>query len=145
MRAFGMLTLLLSSAFYNTAGAQQAYQAYPIKPIRWIVPIAAGSVSDVIARATARELASRLGQNLVIDNRAGATGIIGAELCARAVPDGYTLCNIYSATTSINPHVIAKLPYDPARDFKAVSNLYFVTGALVAVKWFLHPPPACFY
>ena len=129
MRAFGMLTLLLSSALYNTANAQQAY---PIKPIRWIVPIAAGSVSDVIARATARELASRLGQNLVIDNRAGATGIIGAELCARAVSDGYTLCNIYSATTSINPHVIAKLPYDPVRDFKAVSNLYFVTGALVA-------------
>ena len=127
-----MLGVLLSSAFYNTASAQQAYQAYPIKPIRWIVPIAAGSVSDVIARATARELASRLGQNLVIDNRAGATGIIGAELCARAVPDGYTLCNIYSATTSINPQVIAKLPYDPARDFKAVSNLYFVTGALVA-------------
>ena len=68
----------------------------------------------------------------MINNRAGATGIIGAELCARAVPDCYTLCNIYSATTSINPHVIAKLPYDPVRDFKAVSNLYFVTGALVA-------------
>ncbi len=106
-------------------------EAYPQKPVRLIVPIAPGSVTDVIARAASRDLAPRLGQTLVVDNRAGATGIIGAELCARATPDGYTLCNIYTATTSINPHVFAKLPYDPVKDFKPVTNLYFVTGALV--------------
>ncbi len=112
-------------------GAAAAQANYPQKPIRLIVPIAPGSVTDVIARAASRELSPRLGQTLVVDNRAGATGIIGAELCARATPDGYTVCNIYTATTSINPHVIAKLPYDPIRDFKPITNLYFVTGALV--------------
>lgn len=112
-------------------GAAAAQQAYPHKPIRLIVPIAPGSVTDVIARAASRELAPRLGQTLVVDNRAGGTGIIGAELCARAAPDGYTICNIYTATTSINPHVMRKLPYDPVRDFKPITNLYFVTGALV--------------
>ena len=123
-----LLTLLLTACGIGAADAQPAY---PDKPVRLIVPIAAGSVTDVIARGAGRELAPRLGQTLVVDNRAGATGIIGAELCARATPDGYTICNIYTATTSINPHVIRNLPYDPARDFKPITNLYFVTGALV--------------
>ncbi|MEQ1772591.1 MAG: tripartite tricarboxylate transporter substrate-binding protein [Burkholderiales bacterium] len=113
----------------GAAAAQQ--DLYPQKPVRLIVPIAPGSVTDVIARAASRDLTPRLQQTLVVDNRAGATGIIGAELCARATPDGYTICNIYTATTSINPHVIDKLPYDPVKDFKPITNLYFVTGALV--------------
>lgn len=126
-------TLLLMACGINAAFAQQPYpRDYPNRPLRLIVPIAAGSVTDVIARAASRELAPRLGQTLVVDNRAGATGIIGAELCAHATPDGYTVCYIYTATTSINPHVMSKLPYDPVKDFKPITNLYFVTGALVA-------------
>jgi tripartite-type tricarboxylate transporter receptor subunit TctC len=124
-----LLTLLLTVCGIGAANAQPAY---PNKPVRLIVPITAGSVTDVIARGASRELAPRLGQTLVVDNRAGATGIIGAELCARATPDGYTICKIYTATTSINPYVIHNLPYDPVRDFKPITNLYFVTGALVA-------------
>lgn len=108
-----------------------AQNAYPGKPIRVIVPIAAGSVTDVIMRAASQELSARLGQPLVIDNRTGASGIIGAEACAKATPDGYTICAIYTATTSVNPYVFDKLPYDPATDFAAITHLYYVTGALV--------------
>src|SRR3954462_2490877 len=111
--------------------AAAAEPAYPVKPIRVIVPIAAGSVTDVIMRAAGQELAARMKQPLVIDNRTGASGIIGAEACAQAPPDGYTICAIYSATTSINPYVFDKLPYDPAKDFAPITNLYYVTGVLV--------------
>src|SRR5947209_17228997 len=88
--------------------AAAAEPEYPTKPIRVIVPIAAGSVTDVIMRAAGQQLSARLKQPLVIDNRTGASGIIGAEACAKAPPDGYTICAIYSATTSINPHVYDK-------------------------------------
>ena len=114
-----------------TVGPAFAQPAYPVKPIRVIVPIAAGSVTDVIVRAASQELTARLKQPLVIDNRAGASGIIGAEACAKAPPDGYTICAIYTATTSVNPHVFDTLPYDPAKDFAPITNLYYVTGVLV--------------
>ena len=106
-------------------------QTYPAKPIRFIVPIAPGSVTDVVVRAAAQELAPRLGQPLVIDNRAGASGIIGAEACARAPADGYTICAVYHAIMSFNALTHDKLPYDAERDFAPVTNLYFVTEALV--------------
>ena len=108
-----------------------AQPAYPNKPIRVIVPIAPGSVTDVIMRAASQELSARLGQTLVIDNRTGASGIIGAEACAKATPDGYTICAVYNATTSINPYVFDKLPYDPTKDFAPITQLYYVTGVLV--------------
>ncbi|HEV2007116.1 MAG TPA: tripartite tricarboxylate transporter substrate-binding protein [Burkholderiales bacterium] len=114
-----------------TAPQVPAQPAYPVKPIRVIVPIAAGSITDVIMRAASQELSARLGQPLVIDNRTGASGIIGAEACAKATPDGYTICAIYTAITSVNPYVFDKLPYDPATDFAAITHLYYVTGALV--------------
>ena len=117
-------------ALLATAAAV-AQPAYPGKPIRVIVPIAAGSVTDVIMRAASQELSVRLRQPLVIDNRTGASGIIGAEACAKAAPDGYTICAIYTAITSVNPYVFDKLPYDPATDFAAIAQLYYVTGALV--------------
>lgn len=116
---------------FLAAPSLSAEPAYPVKPIRVIVPIAAGSVTDVIMRAAGQELTARLKQPLVIDNRTGASGIIGAEACAKAPPDGYTICAIYTATTSINPQVFDKLPYDPARDFAPITNLYYVTGVLV--------------
>src|SRR3954467_9351948 len=117
---------ILASAF-----AVGAEDTYPSKPIRVIVPIAAGSVTDVILRAAGQELSARFKQPLVIDNRTGASGIIGAEACAKAPPDGYTICAIYTATTSVNPHVFDKLPYDPAKDFAPITNLYYLTGVLV--------------
>ncbi|MFL6823374.1 MAG: Bug family tripartite tricarboxylate transporter substrate binding protein [Xanthobacteraceae bacterium] len=105
-------------------------QTYPERPIRVIVPIAAGSVTDVIMRASANELAPRLGQPFVIENRGGASGIPGAQACAQAAPDGYTLCLVYHNTLSINPLLFNQLPYDPERDFTLISNLYLLVEAL---------------
>jgi len=105
-------------------------QTYPERPIRVIVPIAAGSVTDVIMRATASELAPRLGQPFVIENRGGASGIPGAQACAQAAPDGYTLCLVYHNTLSINPLLFNQLPYDAERDFTLITNLYLLIEAL---------------
>ena len=91
------------------ASAAQA-QTYPDRPIRLIVSIAAGSVTDVIARKAAAELQGRLGQPLIVENRGGAAGILGAQNCAQATPDGYTLCVIYHSTMSYNPLLFDKLP-----------------------------------
>jgi len=99
-------------------------QTYPDRPIRVIVPIAAGSVTDVIMRATANELTPRLGQSFVIENKGGASGIPGAQACAQAAPDGYTLCLVYHNTLSINPLLFNKLPYDPDRDFALISFIF---------------------
>src|SRR5262245_23811632 len=78
-------------------------QGYPERPIRLVVSIAAGSVTDVIMRAAASEIAPRLGQQLVIENRGGASGILGAQACVQSAPDGYNLCVIYHSTMSYNP------------------------------------------
>jgi tripartite-type tricarboxylate transporter receptor subunit TctC len=107
-------------------------QTYPNKPIRMIVAIAAGSVTDVIMRAAANELAPRLGQQLVIENRGGAAGILGAQSCAQAQGDGYTLCVIYHSTTSYNPLLFDKLPYDADKDFVPVTRLFFLIEGLFA-------------
>lgn len=116
------------------AGTAAAQADYPSKPIRFIVPIAAGSVTDVVLRAAAQPLSARLGQPVLIDNRPGANGIVGAQACASAPADGYTLCAVYHALMSFNPHTNDKLPYDPQRDFLPVTNLYFVTEALVVPR-----------
>lgn len=112
------------------ASAAQA-QTYPDRPIRLIVSIAAGSVTDVIARKAAAELQGRLGQPLVIENRGGAAGILGAQNCAQATPDGYTLCVIYHSTMSYNPLLFDKLPYAP-EDLAPVTRLFFLTEGLFA-------------
>src|SRR5215831_17678154 len=119
---------LLAAGCAAPAGAQ----TYPNKPIRMIVAIAAGSVTDVIMRAAANELASRLGQQLVIENRGGAAGILGAQSCAQAQGDGYTLCVIYHSTTSYNPLLFDKLPYDADKDFVPVTRLFFLTEGVFA-------------
>jgi tripartite-type tricarboxylate transporter receptor subunit TctC len=116
------LLALLSAGFAFAAQAEQ----YPAKPIRMIVSIAAGSVTDVIMRAAAAELQSRLGQPLVIENQGGASGIIGARACAQAPADGYSVCIINHAQTSYNPLILTKLPYDADHDFVPVARLFFL-------------------
>jgi tripartite-type tricarboxylate transporter receptor subunit TctC len=115
-------------AFASPAGAQ----SYPDRPIRMIVSIAAGSVTDVIMRAAANELQPRLKQTLVIENQGGAAGILGGQACARATPDGYTLCVIYHSTMSYNPLLFTKLPYNADTDFAPVARLFFLTEGLFA-------------
>ena len=94
-------------------------QAYPSRPIRLIVPSAAGGPPDIAARPIATELSKQLGQQVVVDNRPGASGIIGYEMIARSTPDGYTFGYI-SNFIATNPTIYAKLPYDFARDFQPV-------------------------
>jgi tripartite-type tricarboxylate transporter receptor subunit TctC len=103
-----------------------AVAEYPEQPIRVVVAIAAGSVTDVIARASAAELAPRLGQQLVIENRGGANGIPAAEACKSARPDGYTICLLNHGHFSFNPLQFDKLPYNPDADFVPIAHLYFL-------------------
>src|SRR4051812_1700040 len=122
--AASIAALLMVWAFNANA------QTYPDRPIRVIVPIAAGSVTDIIMRATAAELAPRIGQTFVIENKGGASGIPAAQSCAQAAPDGYTLCLVYHNTLSINPLMFNKLPYDAEKDFTLITNLYLLVEAL---------------
>ena len=116
-----------------------AAQAYPNKPIRVIVPVPAGGTPDVVARMVAPGLSSLLGQQLVIDNRGGAGALIGTELAARAVPDGYTLFFSSPGPLTILPHVHKKVAYDPIKDFAPVSLIsigpfLLITHPAVPVK-----------
>ena len=96
-------------------------QNYPNKPIRLIVPVPPGGGADFVARAYATRLCDALGQQVVVDNRGGAAGIIAMEATAKAAPDGYTLIQTNISTISINPYMYAKLPYDAEKSFAPVS------------------------
>lgn len=95
-------------------------QTYPGKPIRVIVPFAPGGGSDVVARLVGPKLGERLGQTIVVDNRPAASGVLGTDVAAKSVPDGYTLLMITS-THAVNARLATKLPYDLVKDFAAVS------------------------
>jgi tripartite-type tricarboxylate transporter receptor subunit TctC len=123
MRIIASIVMGLTVAGW--AATAQA-QNYPTRPIRVIVSIAAGSVTDVIMRASAADLGPRLGQNLVIENRGGANGIPAADACAKAAPDGYTLCLLNHGQLSINPVEFAKLPYNADSDLVPIAHLYFL-------------------
>jgi tripartite-type tricarboxylate transporter receptor subunit TctC len=118
--------LALAAAYASPASAQQ----YPTKPIRMIVSIAAGSLTDVIMRAAANELSPRLGQPIVIDNRGGAAGIPGAQACAQATGDGYTVCVVFHNQLSFNPVMFTNLPYDVDKDLHLVTRLFFLIESI---------------
>jgi tripartite-type tricarboxylate transporter receptor subunit TctC len=125
MRALIALSLaLLSSAAFS--------QAYPSRPIRMIVPLPPGATTDIVMRATAQELSPRLGQPIVVENRPGGNWVIGAEACRAAAADGYTVCVMNSDALVFNPHILSKLPYDPAKDFAPVTNLFFLFEGILA-------------
>jgi len=116
------------AAFVAASGFSQvpsigSGQAYPSKPIRLIVPFAAGGGNDNVARLVGKRLADSLGQPVLVDNRPGAGGVVGAELAAKAAPDGYTLFLGGVGSHAINPNLHDKLPYDPIRDFAPVALL----------------------
>jgi len=122
----GFITLAVALAAMDAAQAQ-----YPTRTVRWIVPFAAGSGTDTVARFIQPQLAAALGQQVVIDNRPGAAGNLGAELAAKAPPDGYTLLLSGTAALSIAPSLYAKLPYDPAKDFAPVSLIATAPSILI--------------
>ena len=105
--------------------------AYPNKPIRMVVPYAAGGNADITARIVARKMAEGLGQPIVIVNKAGANGGIGTDAVAKAAPDGYTLLMVASGPIVINPVLYSKVPYDPIRDLQPISQVLTYQYALV--------------
>jgi tripartite-type tricarboxylate transporter receptor subunit TctC len=98
-------------------------QAYPNKPIRMIVPFPAGGGVDFMGRILAQKLSERLGQQVIIDNRAGANGITGLQMLMSLPPDGYTIASASAGPLSVNPHVYKNLPYDPLRDFTIIGRV----------------------
>jgi len=124
------LVYLLVSMLLVCASEAARAQSYPNRPIRLIVSIAAGSVTDVIVRKASNELVSQLGQPLIIENRGTANGIIAAQACAHATPDGYTLCVLHHDAMSYNPLHFTNLPYDPTADFAPITRLYFINEGL---------------
>jgi tripartite-type tricarboxylate transporter receptor subunit TctC len=111
--------VLAASAFAGAAGAQQ----YPSKPIRFIVPFTPGGSQDVIARIFAQKLSESLGQQVVVDNRGGAAGLIAAETVARAPKDGYTMLLATGGQISLAPALHSRLAYDPVKDFASVGQI----------------------
>jgi len=107
-------------------------QDYPAKPIRIVVPFSPGGVADNSARVVADPLGARLGQQVLVENRPGASGNIGTQAVAQAAPDGYTLLLGFDGTMVINPHVFPKIPFDTLKDFAPVTKLGDATLILVA-------------
>ena len=122
--AVAFITLLLCASAFAAA------PEYPSKPIRLVVPYAAGGSTDTVARIVGQQLGERLGQQVVIDNRTGAGTLIGTEIVAQAVPDGYTLL-MATPPLAVNPSLYAKVPYDLERDFAAVMNVAASSNLLV--------------
>lgn len=123
----GACSILVLAGLSATVGAQD----YPNKPIRVVVPFAPGGGADVIARVVSQPLSDALGQLLVIDNRAGAGGTIGAGLVAKATPDGYTLLVASTGPNAVAPSIYARLPYDPLRSFSPISRLSIQPAIIV--------------
>jgi tripartite-type tricarboxylate transporter receptor subunit TctC len=127
MRKFAALLALCFAAIWSPPGHAQDY---PNRPIKMIVSIAAGSVTDVIMRNAAAQLQQRLGQPIVVENLGGASGIVGGQTCAQAAPDGYTICVIYHSTMSYNPLLFTNLPYNPETDFVPVTRLFWLVEGM---------------
>lgn len=125
--------LLLAAAALSMAGLATSAQAadYPDKPIRLVVPFPAGGATDLMARALGQKLAERLGKGVVIDNRAGAGGGVGAEAVATAAPDGYTLLFATMGSLTINPNLYKNLRYDPVKSFVPISLTHNTSNLLV--------------
>lgn len=127
----GALPLRILTAAALLGACAATAQTYPAKPLRFVVPFAAGGGSDLVARTVAARLHGELGQPVVVDNRPGAAGAIGAEAVARAGADGHTLLLGSNGPLAINPALQTKLPYDPIRDFAPVALVTIMPFVLV--------------
>lgn len=124
---------ILTAAITATCALAQSMalaQAYPVKPVRILVPWPPGGANDVVGRIVAQRLTEQLGQQVIVENRGGASGTIGSDLVAKGPKDGYTIM-VHSATHVANPHLYKKLPYDTLKDFTGVTALAAQVGMLV--------------
>jgi tripartite-type tricarboxylate transporter receptor subunit TctC len=129
-----MRKLIVCAALSGLLVAPHAFAqpAYPAKPIRWLIPFAAGGGTDVIARPIAQKLSERLGQTIIYDNRGGGGGVVAGEIVARANPDGYTLLVAAVAVMTVTVSLVDKMPFDPVRDFAPITKFANVPNILVA-------------
>jgi tripartite-type tricarboxylate transporter receptor subunit TctC len=125
------LLTLLGAAPAATLLPRAAFAAYPDHPIRLIVPFAAGGNADIVGRLAADIISRAVGQPVVVENRGGAGGGIGAEVVARAAPDGYTLLSGSNGPLTVNPFLQAKMPYDPMKDFAPIALTSYVPHAII--------------
>jgi tripartite-type tricarboxylate transporter receptor subunit TctC len=121
---------LLASPAAIALAAPAAAQAWPSRPVRWIVPYAAGGTGDIVARAVAPGVAALIGREVVVENRTGANGMIGTELVARAAPDGHTMLLGVFGPLTVMPHLV-RMPYDPQRDLAPVALMVSVPNLVV--------------
>ena len=121
--------MLAAAAVVGLAPGLAAAQGYPTKPVRIVVPFNAGGTTDVVARLLAQKLGEAWGQSVIVENKAGAGGNIGADLVAKSEPDGYTLLMTSGSIVTANPYMYKNLTYDPAKDLVPVTNV--ATGPLL--------------
>ena len=121
---------LFAAAALACAPLTVGAQAWPAKPIAYIVPFTPGGTTDVIGRTIAQGLSPVLGQPVVVDNKPGAAGAVGATAVAKAKPDGYTLLGGTISTHAINASLYKDLPYDPVKDFEPITLVGFIPNAL---------------
>jgi tripartite-type tricarboxylate transporter receptor subunit TctC len=125
--ALAWASLVLATIVCSSATAQ----GFPTKPVRMIVPFGAGTTTDIVARIVAESLARSLGQPVIVDNRAGAGGVIGTDLAAKTAPDGYSIVMGTVGTHAINVGLYSKLPYDPIRDFAPIAFVGYTPLLLI--------------
>ncbi|HSD53471.1 MAG TPA: tripartite tricarboxylate transporter substrate binding protein [Burkholderiales bacterium] len=128
-RSTRLIVVLAATLLALPLGA--AAQGYPTKPVRFVVPFAAGGATDISARIVGQKLGEMWGQTIVVENRGGAAGNIAGAEVAKAAPDGYTLFFTSGSVVTANEHIYPNMPFDPAKDFVAVTNV--VRGAQVVV------------
>jgi len=124
-----LIQSLLGSSLLAATGARA--DTWPSKPIRYVVPFAAGGTTDVLARLITPKLAATLGQTFVVDNKAGAGGVLGADVVAKSPADGYTLLGSTISTQAINPALNPKIPYNAAKDFAPVTMIGATSNVVV--------------
>ena len=131
MRFSSSCLRLLAVASLIAASAAAQAQAWPERPVRLVVPFPAGGATDLVARVIAQRLSKDIGQQVFVDNKAGAGGTIGSTEAAMAAPDAYTLLLTTSSTHAISPHLMPRLPYDPIKDFTPVAHLADAASVLL--------------
>jgi tripartite-type tricarboxylate transporter receptor subunit TctC len=127
-----MMKKSLLAVLLMVFAATTSAEPYPSKPIHMLIPLAAGSAVDIVARFVAAKMSESLGQQIFVENLAGAAGLIGAERGAKSAPDGYTILAVNDSIMTMLPHLHAKVPYDALKDFTPITQLATISFVLVA-------------